>query len=111
MRGRCHSLGRHTALTHDGYSAEAVPNGTGSTSGQSNPANPQVLNQMNVQRNQVHNYKTNNDLIEVDALLMQETGEVLHRLRMEEAENRALSRHEEIISAEPPPPRVTRERV
>ena len=52
---------------------------------------------MNLQHHQTLNY--NNVTIGVDGMLLQETAEVLHRLRMEEAENRALSRHEEIIGA------------
>ena len=82
-------------LTHDGYSDSADPHRTGQPMDEANPANPKVLNQMNLQHHQTLNYS--NVTIGVDGMLLQETAEVLHRLRMEEAENRALSRHEEII--------------
>ena len=50
---------------------------------------------MNLQHHQALHY--NNVTIGVDGVLLQETAEVLHRPRMEEAENGALSRHKEII--------------
>ena len=50
---------------------------------------------MNLHHHQTLNYTNVN--IGVDTVLLQETAEVLHRLRMEEAESRAFTRHEEII--------------
>ena len=88
-------MSRPSCSPHDGYSDSAVPNGTGYQGAEANPAGSQVLNQMNLHHHQTLNYT--NVSMGVDAMLLQETAEVLHRLRMEEAESRALTRHEEII--------------
>ena len=82
-------------LIHDGYSDSAAPNGPGQPNGETSPASPQVLNQMNLQLQHHQTLHYSNVTVGLDGVLLQETAEALHRLKMEE--NRALSRHEEII--------------